>query len=316
MNPAPLINLKREAGQIKESKMEEKNNSLSKSFKRGGVKEIIFTKMVGNGNDFVVIDNRENCILEKDKSNIARSICTRRWSIGADGMLLIERSKTGDFFMRIFNPDGGEAEMCGNGARCAVKFAYLRFCKKQNISMETKAGLIKAQVKKDMVSLSMTEPVQIRLNLNLKFKEMTKEVSFINTGVPHVVFFTNNLEKVDVPKLGKEIRYYPEFSPHGTNVNFVQVISDNVIKVRTYERGVEDETLACGTGSVASAIISYLNKNVSVPVNVITKGGEVRVHFKEKDRKIYNVLLEGKASVVYEGKIEVDPHTKSSMSIK
>ncbi|MDD5772412.1 MAG: diaminopimelate epimerase [bacterium] len=276
-----------------------------KAIKRKLMVEINFTKMVGTGNDFVVVDNRDDGILEKDKSNLAKTLCLRRWSIGADGMLLIERSETGDFKMRVFNPDGGEAEMCGNGARCAARFAHLKFCKKQNISMETKAGPIKAQVKKDMISLSMPEPEQIRLNLNLKFREMTKEVSFINTGVPHVVFFTDNLDKVDVNKLGKEIRNYPEFSPHGTNVNFVQVISDNVIKVRTYERGVEDETLACGTGSVASAIISFLKKNLTAPVSVITKGGMLRVHFKEKDRKIYNVLLEGKASVVYEGIIQV-----------
>ena len=267
------------------------------------MKEIDFTKMVGNGNDFVVIDNREDHILEKDKGNIAKSLCLRRWSIGADGLLLIESSKKGVFSMRIFNPDGSEAEMCGNGARCAIKFAYSKFCKKQNISMETKAGLIKAQVQKDMVSLSMTQPEQIRLILNLKFKEMTKEVSFINTGVPHVVFFTDNLDKINLPKLGKEIRYYPEFSPYGTNVNFVQIVSDNAIKVRTYERGVEGETLSCGTGSVASAVISYLRKDLPAPIDVITKGGELRVHFKEKDRKIYDVLLEGKASIVYEGKI-------------
>lgn len=266
-------------------------------------KEIIFTKMVGNGNDFVVIDNRDNCILEKDKSNIAKSLCLRRWSVGADGMLLMERSKTGDFAMRVFNPDGGEAEMCGNGARCAVRFAYLKFCKRQNMTMETKAGLIKAQVRKDAVSLAMTEPSRIALNLNLKLKEMTKVMSFINTGVPHVVSFTDNLEKVDVLKLGREIRYYPEFSPNGANVNFVQVVSGNDIKVRTYERGVEEETLACGTGSVASAMISYLKKSVSVPVNVITRGGELKVYFKEKDGKISDVFLEGKAAVVYEGRI-------------
>ncbi|MFH1288342.1 MAG: diaminopimelate epimerase [bacterium] len=269
------------------------------------MKEIIFTKMTGNGNDYVVIDNRKDSILEKDKSNIAKLLCPRRWSIGADGMLLIERSKTGDFVMRIFNPDGGEAEMCGNGARCAVKFAYLKFCKKQNITMQTKAGLIKARVKKETVSLAMTEPLQIRLSLNLKLKEMTKEISFINTGVPHVVFFTDNLEKADVFRLGKEIRYYPEFSPQGTNVNFVQIISGNDIKVRTYERGVEEETWACGTGSVASAIIAYLKKNVPGPVNVMTKGGGLMVHFKEKDGKIVDVFLEGKASVVYEGRIKI-----------
>ncbi|MEW6089264.1 MAG: diaminopimelate epimerase [bacterium] len=269
------------------------------------MKEINFTKMVGNGNDFIVIDNRNNFILEKDKSNLAKLLCTRHWSIGADGLLLIEESKKAGFTMRIFNPDGGEAQMCGNGARCAVKFAYLKFCKSENLVMETKAGIINARVKKEMVSLAMTEPSQITLNLNLKLKEMTKEVSFINTGVPHVVFFTDNLDKVDVSKLGKEIRYYPEFSSQGTNVNFVQVISDTNIRVRTYERGVEGETLACGTGSVASAIISYLKKNVINPVNVITKGGELKVYFKEKDKKINNVFLEGKASVVYEGRIEL-----------
>ena len=210
------------------------------------MRKIKFTKMVASGNDFIITEVR-------NLSELARQICDRKYGIGADGLLQLEKSKKSDIRMRIFNADGSEAEMCGNGARCAA--LYLG---KKKVSLETKAGIIKSEVNKDNVKIKLTEPKSIKLDIPIKLGSRILKANFADTGVPHAVIFVEGLERIDVTGLGRAIRYHKQFSPKGANVNFVEIISKDLIKIRTYERGVEDETLACGTGSVASAIISSI----------------------------------------------------------
>ncbi|MDD5422236.1 MAG: diaminopimelate epimerase [Candidatus Omnitrophota bacterium] len=268
-------------------------------------KTIQFTKAVATGNDFVIVD----VISSKFKGSLpglAKKLCDRKWSIGADGLLAIEASNKADFRMRIFNSDGSEAEMCGNGSRCAALYAASEGKAKNEMTIETIAGILKAAVKGDTVKVKLTDPKNIRWNLCLSIDRCPYKMDFIDTGVPHVVHFVKDLDKVDVKNLGSHIRNHGEFSPEGTNADFVQVAGKNTIKVRTYERGVEDETLACGTGSVASAIIAAEAEKMASPITVETRGGEkLKVYFEIADGNFRNVYLEGKARLVFEGAIQV-----------
>ena len=271
------------------------------------MKKFKFTKMVASGNDFIIV--------EKDKLSTiryplyAKKLCDRKFGIGADGLLILEKSKIADIKMRIFNPDGSEAEMCGNGARCVALYAkrYTLYAKTK-ITIETKAGLIESEVRNNDVKIKLTEPKEIKLNLAITINRRILRVNFINTGVPHTVVFVEGLDKIDVVSLARLIRYHRRFSPQGTNVDFVEIKDDESIKIRTYERGVEDETFACGTGAVASAIISNIKYQISnmkrniYKVNVYTRGGEIlKVYFEREDKKFKNVWLEGKAKIVYRG---------------
>lgn len=261
-----------------------------------------FTKAVATGNDFVIIDNRSSSA--GSLSALAKRLCDRKRSIGADGLLVIERSKKCDFRMRIFNSDGSQAQMCGNGSRCAALYAVTAKIAGVNMTIETLAGELKAHVGGDMVKVMLTEPKDIRWNLCLMIHKCPYKVVFVNTGVPHVVHFVEDLDKVDVKNLGAHMRGHGEFAPEGANADFVQVGGKNSIRVRTYERGVEDETLACGTGSVASAIISAEREGMASPVTVETRSGEkLKVYFSKVEGNFKDVYLEGNAKLVYEGVI-------------
>ena len=225
-----------------------------------------FTKMSGTGNDFMVINNMQ-CRLTLDWSNFAARYCPRRTAVGADGVLILEESHEADFNYRIFNADGSEAEMCGNGARCAALFAFDQKIAGRHMHFKTLAGIIEARVTSDDVSIRMTEPHSLEKDIRLDVRTGRHLVHFINSGVPHTVVFTESLATVPLDELGRAIRMHEYFSPAGTNVNFVQIIENDHISVRTYERGVEAETLACGPGAVASAIISAYVKNVPPPEN-------------------------------------------------
>ena len=267
---------------------------------------IEFTKMVAAGNDFVVIDSKAG-IAESKLKQFAQKVCDRKYGIGADGLLVISKSKKADIRMRIFNADGSEAEMCGNGARCAAFFASQG--KKKTLKIDTKAGFLKAEVDKDSVKITMTTPRLIKLNLALAVNQHPLRVNFINTGVPHTVILCDDVSKIKVFEFGRLLRYHRRFQPAGTNVNFIEPKALDVIKVRTYERGVEDETLACGTGSVASAIIyalklkeSGLVKKEDFSIGVDTASGErLQVEFSIKGNSVTNVSLEGKARVICQG---------------
>src|SRR6266436_612261 len=240
-----------------------------------------FTKMNGAGNDFILIDNRAREI-DLDRNQIAH-LCDRHRGIGADGVLLLELpANRADFRMRYFNADGGEAEMCGNGARCFARFANRVAGAEGKISFETQAGVISAELASNLVTLRMTEPTDLRLNVKLPVADENKTVHFINSGVPHVVIPVAEIENVEVRLEGAAIRYHNMFSPNGANVNFIEKRGPNKIAVRTYERGVEDETLACGTGVVASALIFAANEKSSSPITVLARGGdELQVGFEK-----------------------------------
>ncbi|MGD9014642.1 MAG: diaminopimelate epimerase [Candidatus Omnitrophota bacterium] len=267
------------------------------------MRQINFTKMVASGNDFVVIDSKD-CDSIRRLGLLARQICDRKYGIGADGLLIVEKANRARLKMRIFNPDGTEPDMCGNGIRCVSFWWKAKIKKAKIMSIETKAGIIESQVNKDKVKVRMTDPKNIKLDLPIKINKRTIRVNFINTGVPHTVIFAQGLDNIDVVNIGRQIRNHAHFLPMGTNVDFVQIIDDDNIKIRTYERGVEDETLACGTGTVAAALItSYrLMATGCRKLNVYTKSGEVlRVEFNKIDNKFKDVWLAGKARVVYRG---------------
>jgi len=261
--------------------------------------------MNGAGNDFVLIDNRLGDV-HLDRSQIAR-LCDRHRGIGADGILLLEKaSNRADFRMRYFNADGGEAEMCGNGARCFARFANKVAGGEGTISFETPAGVISAALIGDLVTLQMTEPTDLRLNVKLTVASENRIVHFINSGVPHVVIPVSRIDDADVRREGAAIRYHEIFSPKGANVNFIEKRGPTKIAVRTYERGVEDETLACGTGVVASALVFAAMEDVSGPIGVLVRGGdELQVGFEKIDNQFRNVTLTGPAEFVFEGAIEV-----------
>jgi diaminopimelate epimerase len=264
-----------------------------------------FTKMNGAGNDFILIDNRAGDV-HLDRSQIAH-LCDRHRGVGADGILLLEKaSNHPDFRMRYFNADGGEAEMCGNGARCFARFANKVARAQRKISFETPAGVISAELVDDLVTLRMTEPTDLRLDITLPAENENKTVHFINSGVPHVVIPVARIDDVDVHREGSAIRYHKMFSPAGANVNFIEKRGPKKIAVRTYERGVENETLACGTGVVASALIFAHIEKVNGAVAVIARGGdELQVGFQKIDNQFRNVTLTGPAEFVFDGTVEI-----------
>jgi diaminopimelate epimerase len=264
-----------------------------------------FTKMNGAGNDFILFDNRAGEI-DLDRSEIVR-LCDRHRGIGADGILLLETpSNRADFRMRYFNADGGEAEMCGNGARCFARFANKVAGAHGKISFETPAGVISAELVDELVTLQMTDPTDLRLDLSLPVANENKPVHFINSGVPHVVIPVPQIDDVDVRREGARVRHHKVFSPAGANVNFIEKRGANKIAVRTYERGVEDETLACGTGIVASALILAATENVTGPITVLARGGdELWVGFERDDDQFRNVTLTGPAEFVFEGTVKL-----------
>lgn len=266
-----------------------------------------FTKMVGAGNDFTVIDDglKIGSLKFKGFEKIAKKICNRKTGIGSDGMLVLEKSKRADFRMRIFNADGSEAEMCGNGLRCAILYSKIHGRANKRVRVETKAGIYEGGVTgKGRVRVKMEDPKDLRPGFLIDVNGRKIKANFINTGVPHAAVFVEGLDKIDVDMLGSEIRHHDEFKPKGANVNFVEIQDNDNIKIRTYERGVEGETLACGTGAVASAIISSLKvKGLRFEVNVHTSGGILKVEFQKSGNKIKNVYLEGGAKEVFTGQI-------------
>jgi diaminopimelate epimerase len=274
--------------------------------------KIPFFKMTGTGNDFIVIDNREGLIDADHCQDFVRQACRRKLSVGADGVILIEQDPEVDFKWRFFNADASEAEMCGNGARCAARFACLAgIAARPRIAFRTLAGIIKAEVSGSRVKVQMTQPHSLQMDIHLEVDGKPFDLGFINTGVPHVVCFaadTQELESADVLNWGRALRFHPHFQPAGTNVNFVSVLDAHHLAVRTYERGVESETLACGTGAIASSLISAGRNRAVSPVEVRTRSGEtLTIYFdrvacaQHPDATPFKeVYLEGEARVVYE----------------
>ncbi|MDR2676791.1 MAG: diaminopimelate epimerase [Endomicrobium sp.] len=269
---------------------------------------INFSKLTAAGNDFILIDNRNNEILENEYEFLAKKLCNRKYSIGADGLILVERSSYKDFKMKYLNSDGSHASMCGNGGRSVARFAYDLGVVDSKMVFETDAGFVNAEIlPQNNVRLGLYDPKDIKLNMRVDVEAKEFNIDFINTGVEHVVIFVDDIENIDVLKYGKIIRYHKIFAPKGTNVNFVKVVSNNTLFVRTYERGVEDETLACGTGITASGIISVIKNFVKSPVSVVARGGDMLSVSSNimGGCKVTNVVLEGPAVVVFKGMIDI-----------
>jgi diaminopimelate epimerase len=264
-----------------------------------------FTKMNGAGNDFVLLDNRANdlCLTS---SQIVR-LCDRHRGVGSDGVLLLEAAANGaDFRMRYYNADGGEAEMCGNGARCFARFADRVAGPLQQLTFETPAGVIGARLIGEQVTLQMSQPNDLRLGLEVAVGGEKFNAGYVDSGVPHVVVPVARIEDVDVRSLGAALRYHSMFAPRGANANFSEERGSHTIAIRTYERGVEDETLACGTGVVASAILFAANANLAGPIEVLVRGGDsLQVDFVRRGDAFTNVTLSGPADFVFDGIIEL-----------
>jgi diaminopimelate epimerase len=266
--------------------------------------KIPFMKMSGSGNDFILIDHRELFLKEDRLKELIRKVCRRRVSVGADGLILIERSEKADFKWRFYNADGGEAEMCGNGGRCAARFAYLKGIAGPSLKFETLAGILSAQVDGKRVKLEMTKPFGLKLDETIVIDGEKQIFSSINTGVPHAVLFVEDLEGVGIVPIGRAIRFHSNFAPSGTNVNFIRLEKGSQLSIRTYERGVEDETLACGTGAVASALIAAFKGLVKSPVSIKTRGGEVlAVYFEIEAKEVKKAFFEGDVHIIYEAEM-------------
>lgn len=271
--------------------------------------KVPFYKMQGAGNDFIVIDHQPGL----DYNIFTRKVCDRHMGIGADGLLVLDSSLSADYKMRIINADGSEAEMCGNGARCMAVYIKHKFALVPDIfTMETLAGLIKASADGEHASVQLSDPKDYRANIEIKISDQKMIGHSINTGVPHAVIFVQGLHECDVNGLGRMIRHHSVFGPKGTNVNFVEKLKEGCIELRTYERGVEAETLACGTGSVASALVGYLQDTgklitkKNAMIKVVTKSGEmldVAFDLDIKDDKpvITNVWLKGSGKFICKG---------------
>lgn len=269
--------------------------------------EIVFHKMSGSGNDFILMDDRDGKLPIGDRPAFARRICRRRLGVGADGLIIVESSQSADFKWDFFNADGSVADMCGNGARCAARYAWLiGAVNAPTMCFETLAGLIRAEVGDDAVTLQMTDPgvPQMAEIISVDGHQLT--VHSIDTGVPHAMIVVDDLKAVPMADQGPKVRYHDHFSPQGTNVNFISKRENGSLGIRTYERGVEAETLACGTGAVAGAIIASRLFDLSPPIRMIVRSGlPLDIDFQLKNDHLYrNVTLKGEARVVYRGRLE------------
>ncbi len=280
---------------------------------------VTFTKMHGLGNDYICINCLENILSENKLPQIARYMCNRNFGIGADGLILVQESTVADIKMRIFNKDGSEAEMCGNGIRCFAKYIYdNKIIDKQSISIETKAGIKAVRLKvlngevyevevdmgrpifDDIKNISVQNNYRIPISVNIKVDDTRFIGNYVSMGNPHLVIFVNNVENIDIEKYGPAIENMKCF-PNKINVEFVQCLGRNTLKIRTWERGV-GETYACGTGSCASFCIAYYKGICSSYVKVILKGGELKLNYNKQNG---HIIMSGIATKVYDGNITI-----------
>ena len=270
-----------------------------------------FYKMTGAGNDFVMVDNRDLALSSVLTRETIAALCDRRFGIGGDGLIAVEptRVEGADVRMRYYNSDGGEAEMCGNGARCFTAFVhFLTEGKLSSIRFETLAGIVHGHMNPDgMVTVQLTTPKDMKLAALPPTDVVPATVHFINTGVPHAVAYLDSVDDIDLRKMGAYLRYHEAFAPAGTNANFACVLSPQHLKLRTYERGVEDETLACGTGMTATALLHAALTGAPSPIALDVAGGvTLSVAFTREGADTFrDVTLTGPAVRVFEGHIEL-----------
>ncbi|MDB4618152.1 diaminopimelate epimerase [Akkermansiaceae bacterium] len=269
--------------------------------------KLTFTKMNGAGNDFVVIDNLDlSTTLSTEQ--IAQ-LCDRHRGVGADGLLAVEPAEAGaDVKFRYYNADGGEAEMCGNGARCFGRYtSRILGGEKKELTFETIAGTLRAKLVGDEVCIEMSEPFGLEIDPSVEIEGLGAKVHYLNTGVPHAITFVDDVENTDIVKHGAAIRYHEHTQPAGTNANFAQVLAPDHLLVRTYERGVEGETLACGTGITACALVHHLLTGAPSPIKITVRGGDdLMIGFEPQENQGFlNVTMTGPADFVFEGEIEI-----------
>lgn len=255
-----------------------------------------FWKIAATGNDFILMDNRDR-ILTGEEAEIIKRICTRRKSVGADGVIFIEDSEKADYKIRYFNSDGYESTMCGNAGRASIFFTYYRGIAGRIQSIEVFDGIHSGTVYKNEIEFEIIvkgDPQEINIQTTGKKQIFGYK---IDTGVPHFVSFDNNIDDLDIVKIGKEIRYHEKFRPEGVNVNFIE-ITDDLLKVRVYERGVEDETLSCGTGATACAVVANSVKQIDYPISLSFPGGTLRI-----DRRDDRFFIIGEVNLIFKGKL-------------
>ncbi len=265
-----------------------------------------FTKMNGAGNDFILLDNRARKI-GLSREQIVR-LCDRHRGVGADGLILLVPCVSGqaDWAWDFYNNDGSSGEMCGNGARCFARFVQKLTGAAEHMSFETIAGVITARFNGSLVTVNLTRPAHLQLGAQVPLRGGVQTIHSLNTGVPHAVLFVPDADRAMVMEWGPEIRRHAHFGPKGTNVNFVQVLAPNQIRVRTFERGVEGETLACGTGVTASALIASRVHGFTSPVKVRVRGGDdLEVRFQTADAGFDQVTLTGPADFVFDGRVDL-----------
>lgn len=269
------------------------------------MRRIDFSKYVGCGNDFIIIDDR----LEQfptHNSALVSALCHRQFGIGADGIILVQTAKEADFRMRIFNSDGSEAEMCGNGIRCFKKFLEELGYLDPFYMIETMHRRLKVETIGEQISVEMGDPKDIRFSINIEYKNTPYLLHCIDTGVPHIVLFVNELASVNVNELGRALRNHAYFSPKGTNVNFAQRLPSGKIALRTYERGVEGETLACGTGATATALAAGYQYKLTGPLDIQLSSNEfLRIGFQLEGLQFSNVTMTGPARHSFNGQIDI-----------
>jgi diaminopimelate epimerase len=262
-----------------------------------------YEKFSGCGNDFIIVNNMDRALSIEAIEPKIPYLCRRGMSIGADGFIMLEPSDDADFMWHFRNADGSVAEMCGNGARCAARFAYLNAIAGKEMTIKTLAGIITAEIKEEPnVKVLLTAPRDMRIDEHVPLTDDYAEFSYINTGVPHTVIVpeeASDIEKIDLEHCGRAIRFHRHFAPAGTNVNFIKKIGDDTIRIRTYERGVEGETLACGTGSAAAAVIASAKGLAKSPVNMLTSSGKILTVYIE-DGRIY---MQGEARRLSKGEL-------------
>lgn len=276
-----------------------------------------FTKIEGAGNDFILIDNRHSRYYFS-YSDFAKFVCDRHRGVGADGLLVIENSERSDFKMRYLNADGSEGGMCGNGGRCIAQYIMLA-SGKQTTQFEALDYIYSAEIADNKIRLQMKNPTDFRKGLLIRYGNHVFQIDYVNTGAPHAALFIEDMpqefncfEEIEVNKIGRYIRSHELFSPAGTNVNFIRRINRGEVQIRTYERGVENETLSCGTGSIASAILAAMRYNWDSPIKVLTRSKDTLIiNFTNNENKITNVSIEGPANQVFSGTLNYSLEEKN-----
>lgn len=274
----------------------------TKTFKLNS--SIPFSKYTGCGNDFILIDNR-NEIYPKEEVDLIGRLCDRQFGVGADGVILLEKSVQADFVMRIFNPDGSEAEMCGNGIRCLGKFLQELNIEGPDFKIEVVGKIYPLSLHEDgTVSVAMLPPPRIDWDIDLTVGRKSFKVDFLDTGVPHATIAVDDLEKFDLDTIGPKIRYHAHFEPQGTNVDIYNIDRNSLstIHIRTYERGVERETMACGTGATACALVAWKRESLPNPIKVqVASNDTLEFEITETNDKIQRIIMKGPAEFVFRG---------------